>query len=712
VDNSSLEQWRKRLAAIFTAEIQATGVYDQLRYIDVSGNEIVRVNATTNGSPYVVPLEELQNKSDRDYFIESQELNVNQFYVSRAGLNREGSPPTLEIPYEPVIRYIIPIVDKETGERAGVLVANVFINQLIDQLDLTEDIPGNLYITDNEGYFIHNPNSDREWGAPQDLDTGFSIETEFPEFVPALRSAEQQASQIGENVISRVEIYPDPSDIERVWNIFIAVPTAALYQPIDEIVVGSGLFAIVAFLTAFIVFVVTIRLLFRPLKRLGEGAEQLGEGNFDIQLPVESDDDIGRLATIFNKTAARLKELYESLEEKVADKTKVLNEKLSELQETQKAMSNVLEDIEVERKKMTTILESIGDGVFVVDKGMHIILINRVAAQLAGVSVEHSLGKPFYEVLRFESESGAQDPVYFVKDVFEKGDIQEMRNHTVIVNKDGKKIPVADSAAPVYSSEGKIEGAVVVFRDVTTERAIDKAKTEFVSLASHQLRTPLTAIGWYVEMLQKGEAGPLTEQQEDFLREIALGNKRMVDLVNALLNTSRIDMGTFAVDPQPTDIVAVAKSVVSEMEHEATGRGVSVVEQYDFTIGARNFDPKLIRIVFQNILSNAVKYTPEGGSVRLQVETTGEKLLITVSDTGYGIPKDQQEKIFEKLFRADNVRERDTEGTGLGLYIVKSIVEESGGRIWFESAENKGTTFYVELPLSGMKARKGTRDLS
>jgi signal transduction histidine kinase len=252
---------------------------------------------------------------------------------------------------------------------------------------------------------------------------------------------------------------------------------------------------------------------------------------------------------------------------------------------------------------------------------------------------------------------------------------------------------------------------VVVFRDVTKEREVDKAKTEFVSLASHQLRTPLSAVNWYAEMLLAGDVGKLNDEQKKYIDEIYKGNQRMVDLVNALLDVSRIELGTFAISPEPTQLTDISKSIIKELKPEIKKKNQVVSEDYEKNLPKINVDQKLIRIVIQNLLSNAVKYTPEKGRIGIEMKTSGANIEIKVADTGYGIPKPQQKDIFTKLFRADNVRQKDTEGTGLGLYIVKNIVEQSGGKISFDSTEDKGTTFYVTIPLGGMNKKEGTRVL-
>jgi len=292
------------------------------------------------------------------------------------------------------------------------------------------------------------------------------------------------------------------------------------------------------------------------------------------------------------------------------------------------------------------------------------------------------------------------------------------------IRKNGSEYEALISVSPVLDAGGNIIFFVGLEKDITKEKEIDKAKTEFVSLASHQLRTPLSTINWYTEMLLSGDAGEINKEQKSYLEEIYTGNQRMVDLVNSLLNVSRLELGTFIIEPEMKNINALGESVIKEIKPLADKRKQKLDYKYDSNIDEIMIDEKLLRMVFQNLLSNSIKYTQEGGNINMEINkiTSGkiladnvikeDSLLIKVSDNGYGINKNQQDRIFSKLFRADNIREKDTEGTGLGLYIIKTIIDNSGGKIWFESEENKGTTFFVLIPQSGMKKKEGSKALS
>jgi two-component system sensor histidine kinase VicK len=247
---------------------------------------------------------------------------------------------------------------------------------------------------------------------------------------------------------------------------------------------------------------------------------------------------------------------------------------------------------------------------------------------------------------------------------------------------------------------------------VTTDQEIDKAKNEFVTLASHQLRTPPTAVKWYTESLLSHPAN-LDEKQKKYLHEIYRSNKRMIYLVNSLLNISRIELGTFVVDTSLTDMRDGIRVILEELVPMIKEKNLSIYKHFDEPLPLISIDPRLMIIILQNLISNAIKYTPFGGSITIGLTISPEKdMVFSVSDTGCGIPADQQKKIFTKLFRADNANDYDPDGSGLGLYITKSIIDQTGGKIWFESTEGSGTAFHVSYSLEkGMKGKRGTQNL-
>lgn len=459
-----------------------------------------------------------------------------------------------------------------------------------------------------------------------------------------------------------------------------------------------------------------------PVQEISQSARKIAKGDLNTRINYEGKDEIGYLAKSFNNMTSELVQARSNLtekNEKLEEANSQLEEKNVQVDRSKKAILNVLEDVQEEkdktireRNRIKAILESIGDGVFVVNTKYQIEAINPVAANLSGYKLDEAMGKPYKEIFHFVYEKNNKVNDRFIVEAIKTGQVQEMDNQTLLVKKDGTKIPVSDSAAPLVDGIGEIKGCVVVFRDVSKEYAIDKAKTEFVSLASHQLRTPLAAINWNVEMLLGDGYKVLDEENKQALEDVYSSSMRMTELVNALLNVSRIELGTFAVDPESVDIVVLAKEVVKDLQPKIDEKELELTEEYKPKKLVVNVDPKLMRMVIENLLSNSVKYTPEKKKIKLSILKRDKDFILEIKDEGYGIPKDQQEKIFTRLFRADNVQDRDVEGTGLGLYIVKSIIEHSEGEIWFESEEDKGTTFYVTLPLEGMGKKKGEKKLT
>lgn len=274
--------------------------------------------------------------------------------------------------------------------------------------------------------------------------------------------------------------------------------------------------------------------------------------------------------------------------------------------------------------------------------------------------------------------------------------------------KDGSEFDIEASLSVVNNKKGDPICIMNSFVDISERKRLDMAKTEFVSMASHQLRTPLTAINGYSEMLLDGDAGDLNEEQKEYVEELYSSNKRLIDLVNDLLNVSRVDLGTYAIRPEKIEIKEIAEETLKDLSAKIKEKSLKIAKNYQ-EIPLVELDRKIIRMIFENLLSNSVKYSSEGGNVILSIKSDEKDIIISVFDNGCGIPKKDQPKIFTKLFRADNIRE--TEGTGLGLYIIKSILSQTEGKIWFESEEGKGSKFYVRIPLKGMKKNKQIKGL-
>ncbi|MEK7516992.1 MAG: ATP-binding protein [Patescibacteria group bacterium] len=376
---------------------------------------------------------------------------------------------------------------------------------------------------------------------------------------------------------------------------------------------------------------------------------------------------------------------------------------LKQLVERQKQHEVELEDskarTEQERAKREAILQSIGDGVFAVDLNYRIILMNPVAEQLSGFLYAESLGKYYRDIFKFVQEKNPDSPYpLFAEDVIRTGKTKKLANHTILVKKDQTKLPISDSAAPIKDAKGNIFGCIVVIRDASRQREVERIKDEFISIAAHQLRTPLGSMRWIIEMLLTYREVP--QRVRDKIELIDKANKRMTILVNDLLNVSRIDQGKMKSEPQLTDICEIIKATVLEMDIEAQKKNVAIDIRLNDSIPKMIIDPKRFRDVVENLLSNAIKYNVMGGKVVIAAMLAANYIYISVSDDGIGIPNKDQERVFSKFYRAANADKSDTTGSGLGLFLVKSYVEEWGGTVRFQSVEGKGTTFYLELPFN------------
>lgn len=347
------------------------------------------------------------------------------------------------------------------------------------------------------------------------------------------------------------------------------------------------------------------------------------------------------------------------------------------------------------------------DHVVITDPEGMILYVNKAAEKLTGYTFEEmkghtprlwgaQMGKSFY---RSFWKTIKTEKKFFV------GELQNKR-------KNGELYSAEIRVSPVLDENRNVRFFVGIERDITKEKEVDRMKTEFISLTSHQLMTPLTAIKLFLDFLSSERFGKLNKRQKEFVRRLTLSNENMIKLVSSLLNIARLESGRILVEPRPTDLYALAREVVQELKPKIKSKKQKVNIAAGQKIPLFNLDDNLIRNVYINLLTNAIKYTPKGGSIGIEIKISDGEVLCQVSDTGYGIPFDEQEKVFQKFFRAGNIRKVEPDGTGLGLYLVKLIVETAGGKIWFKSEEGRGTTFLFTLPISGMKARRGEVRLS
>ena len=366
-----------------------------------------------------------------------------------------------------------------------------------------------------------------------------------------------------------------------------------------------------------------------------------------------------------------------------------------ELKDSQVALLNILEDTEEarrraeeEKNKTLAIITNLADGLMIFDNNHRLYSANPQVEKFFGIRAKDIIGKSIQELKGITviealiSLLGTEAQGVFRKE---------------FQPKEGLTLEV--STVSILMGEKNL-GNLVVLHDITREKMVEQLKTEFVSLSAHQLRTPLSAIKWTLRMILDGDVGAITDEQRSFLDKTYKSNERMIDLINDLLNVTRIEEGRYLYKPSRNQIDPVVKFVADSYKEEAEKRKLKIeFKEPNKKIPPVSIDVEKIRLAIQNLVDNAIRYTKPGGKVTVAVDYVNKEVVVSVKDTGVGIPPDQQKRIFSKFFRAANVARMDTEGSGLGLFIAKNIVDAHNGKIWFESEEGKGTTFFFSLPV-------------
>jgi PAS domain S-box-containing protein len=269
---------------------------------------------------------------------------------------------------------------------------------------------------------------------------------------------------------------------------------------------------------------------------------------------------------------------------------------------------------------------------------------------------------------------------------------------------------------PEHDKQGKVKTVLSITRDITEAEEIDRIKSEFISISSHQLRTPLSIIRWCSSVLLDGSLGEMAEEQKEQVKRIYSASKKMIKLTNAFLNVAILDLGVLNVSPSLIDLSETADKALNELGFFIKEKEVKVIKKYQENMPQIKADKRLLEIVFVGLISNAVKYSRHGGEIYIKIKTEKDNVLVEIADYGYGIKEEDKSKVFNKFFRANDIKEKEIYGTGLDLYIINSIIKSCEGEIWFESPnpnskEKKGTVFFFSLPLTGIakKKNKGIR---
>ena len=453
-------------------------------------------------------------------------------------------------------------------------------------------------------------------------------------------------------------VFSDADDGQFLGAILMESNIESVYAQISQITWIFLQSSAVAIILSLVLANMVSRALTKPIKEMQIQTRQIADGDYSGTLKVYGEDELGQLAGLIND----------------------LSDDVAEAQES----------IDAERRRLNSVLTHMTDGVVATDRRGKIIIINDMAQTMLGRTDEEAIGENLLSVLNVEEE-------ITLRTILEKQD-------DVLVNasEGGVATMLRASFSLIQRESGFISGIVCVLHDVTEQERIDEERKQFVSNVSHELRTPLTSMRSYIEALADG-AWEDPELAPRFLEVTQNETDRMIRMIQDLLHLSRIDSGKSPLELEIVDITEMVDHVLNRFDmliHSAEyeTRNYRIHKELLREAIFVEVDPDRMIQVLDNIMNNAIKYSPDGGTITGRMHKTDDAVIISISDEGMGIPKADLNKIFTRFYRVDRARSRAMGGSGLGLAISKEVVEQHGGRIWAESKEGKGTTFYLSLP--------------
>lgn len=389
-----------------------------------------------------------------------------------------------------------------------------------------------------------------------------------------------------------------------------------------------------------------------------------------------TDEDVNMLGAFADQAAVAVtnSRLYERLNR--------------EKQETARLYQSVRE----KSSELEAILWGIGDGVIVTDPQLRLTMLNPVAARIFAVRQRVAYGTPLTEVVLNETL------LELLEETLEGEEALRVHEVSLGGGRQGEEKIYQALSTTIASDDGAVQGVVAVLRDITGQKELERMKSNFLSVVSHELKTPLHSIKGFVNLILMGKTGEITETQQDFLNTVRTQTDHLQNLIQDLLEFSRLESGQVKLRLEAVRVADVAERVIDNLAPLAEEKGVKLVARVATDFPLIEADEMRITQVITNLAHNAIKFTPKGGSVSVGAVDLGEQVRVSVADTGIGIPPDERERIFDRFYQVDSTATRQYRGTGLGLTICKHIVEYHQGKIWAESEEGKGSTFLFTLP--------------
>ena len=426
-------------------------------------------------------------------------------------------------------------------------------------------------------------------------------------------------------------------------------------KDIGVIFVSSSLIAIV--LVIIITFLISQGIT-KPIAEMKKQTEKIAEGNYTGEVKIYSDDEIGQLGQAINDLSFKIKEAQESTES--------------------------------ERQRLDSVLRHMSDGVIATDRRGRIVIMNTAALDILNLKSEKVIGIPLLSILPLDEKVTFREL------------LETQQERLIHLEEDGEDSIVQCEFSVIQRESGFISGLVCVLTDVTEQQKIDRERRNFVSNVSHELRTPLTSIKSYTEALVDG-AWENKEIAPGFLKVIETETDRMMRMITDLLNLSRMDQNRLGLEKEFINMNELVLHIVNRFEmvlqsepyREKNYRILTDITQRDLWV---ELDQDKITQVLDNIINNAIKYSPDGGRIIVRLMETHTDIIVSVSDEGLGIARKDIPHLFDRFYRVDKARSRAMGGSGLGLAIAQEVVQLHGGKIWVNSIENKGSTFFVSLP--------------
>lgn len=462
------------------------------------------------------------------------------------------------------------------------------------------------------------------------------------------------------------------------------VSLAGILMPVLAIFFQTSILIIlITSLISAVILVFVIFKLLSPLSSLIQGAETLSSGNLNFRVDVRSHDELEKLGEAFNKLAETIKSSVERLEQ---DK----------------------DIISAERNKLSSVLSSVIDGIIAVDLGRRVVLSNKTAQYLTGYTEEEMQGQPVDALLHlFNNQEEVSAKTYCQIDLTGSAAVRVFESLTLI-GKEGRKVKVSLTTSPILGNLTANLGCLLILHDMTHESELEQMKLDFVSMASHELKTPLTNIMGYLSVYLDENRPTLTKDQAGLLDRCLVSTKQLQTLVENLLSVNKIEKEQMSVAVEPIDLNNVFAKTIEDLQNQAKLKNITLNFVKNEALPKVLADSMRLTEVINNLVANAINYTEANGKVSVFTQSSPNEVVVTVEDTGVGIPQEAIPHLFNKFFRVSNSMQKASKGTGLGLYISKSIIQKLNGKIWVESEVGKGSKFHFSLPI----ARKDSSSLN